>query len=171
MANKDQTYMEQALKLARISAALGEVPVGSLVVLNDEIIGTGINRREMSSLCFEHAEINAIRAASLRLGNWRLTGAIVYSTLEPCIMCAGAMLHARIDRLVYGACDPKFGAIDSLYALAHDERLNHRFCVTRGVLADSSAHLLQDFFCRVRKKKKADQTLASGADQSSPIVS
>ena len=171
MANKDQTYMEQALRLARISAALGEVPVGSLVVLNDEIIGTGINRREMSGLCFEHAEINAIRAASLCLGDWRLKGATVYSTLEPCIMCAGAMLHARIERLVYGAHDPKFGAIDSLYALAQDERLNHRFCVTKGVLADISAHLLQDFFWRVRKKKKADQTLALNADQSSPIVS
>lgn len=144
--------MERALELAKLSASIGEVPVGAVVVMEGAIVGLGLNRRELMNSCLAHAEVSAIADASINLGKWRLTGATVYSTLEPCIMCAGAMLHARIDCLVYGALDPKFGAIESLYSLASDQRLNHRFHCVGGIMAVESAQLLKEFFLGLRGK-------------------
>lgn len=154
MSCVDHQFMRLALEAASRCALLGEVPVGAVVVVHGEIVGVGLNRREMLSSCVEHAELAALCDASARLGAWRLLDACVYSTLEPCIMCAGAMLHARIKRLVYGARDPKFGAIDSLYSLAQDQRLNHQFEVLSGVLADESSELLKEFFQKLRANKK-----------------
>lgn len=144
--------MKQALKLAEISAGLGEVPVGSIVVIDECIVGQGLNRRELSNSCLEHAELAAIKDANERLGQWRLVEATVYSTLEPCLMCAGALLHARIKGLVYGAKDAKFGAIDSLFRLASDPRLNHQFEVVSEVMAPESLKLLQNFFQKLRNR-------------------
>jgi tRNA(adenine34) deaminase len=144
-------FMMEALKLAEFATSLGEVPVGAVVVVDQEIVGFGFNRRELRSSCIEHAEMNALSEASKNLGRWRLMEATVYSTLEPCLMCAGAMIHARIHRLVYGAADPKFGAIESLYAVASDQRLNHRFHAMGGILANESRQLLKDFFLNLRK--------------------
>ena len=146
-----QKFMSLALDLAKISFGLGEVPVGSVIVIEGEVVAFGFNRRELFTSCLEHAELHALGEASFKLGRWRLTDATVYSTLEPCIMCAGALLHARIKRLVYGAKDPKFGAIDSLYQLANDPRLNHQIDVISGILAEPSSHLLTEFFRTLRK--------------------
>src|SRR5262245_56510529 len=133
--NTHEAFMTKALSLAKLAADLGEVPVGALVVINGEIVGQGYNRREMDNSVLAHAELMALKEASSKLGSWRLAKATVYSTLEPCIMCAGALVHARIEHLVYGAKDPKFGAIESLYQISQDKRLNHRFETTSGVLA------------------------------------
>jgi tRNA(adenine34) deaminase len=148
-----EQFMEQALHLAKISARLGEVPVGAIAVLNDEVIGQGFNRRELINSCLEHAEIKAIKEASARLSNWRLEGVTLYSTLEPCIMCAGALLHARVKKLIYGAADAKFGAIESLFSLVQDNRLNHQIEVVSGVMAEESKQLLREFFLQVRARK------------------
>lgn len=145
--------MGHAIKLAAISQRLGEVPVGSVVVVDGQIVGEGLNRRELLHSVLEHAEMGALKEASKNLGRWRLKGAVVYSTLEPCFMCAGALIHARIDGLVYAAADPKFGAIESLYTLAKDPRLNHQFETLSGVMAEESAELLRFFFQRLRKRK------------------
>lgn len=149
-----ERFMKEALRLAQISLSLGEVPVGAVVVLDQEIVGMGYNRRELLGLVTEHAELAALKDASQKIGQWRLTKATVYSTLEPCIMCSGALLHARIQCLVYGASDPKFGAIESLYSLASDPRLNHQFPVVPGVLAHESSQMLKDFFRELRLAKK-----------------
>lgn len=146
-------YMSEALKLAQISARLGEVPVGAVVVFNHDIVGIGFNRRELHASALEHAELNAINDASRNLGRWRLVGAVVYSTLEPCMMCASALVHARIASLHYGACDPKFGGIESLYTIGNDARLNHQFSSYGGLLADQSSKMLRDFFQRLRASR------------------
>lgn len=145
--------MARALELARHSQSLGEVPVGAVVVVADRVVGEGFNHRELNRSCLAHAEIMALAEACENLGRWRLNDARVYSTLEPCIMCTGALLHARIKHLVFGALDPKFGAIVSLYALASDPRLNHRFTIHQGLEAEQSALLLKNFFKTRRKKK------------------
>jgi tRNA(adenine34) deaminase len=145
-AKDDLVFMQRALDLAAFSQKLGEVPVGCIVVRDNKIIGEGYNRREMMRSCVEHAELMALAAACAHIGNWRLLNAVVYTTLEPCIMCTGALLHARISRLVFGAHDLKFGAIESLYKLSDDPRLNHRFAHSAGVLAQQSAAMLKNFF-------------------------
>lgn len=152
--NHEIKFMERALALAQIAASIGEVPVGAVVVLDGVIIGEGYNRREIMSSCLEHAELNAIKAASAAIGSWRLLNAVVYSTLEPCIMCAGALVHARISALVYGASDVKFGGVESLYTMANDPRLNHQFSVEAGVMASESAQLLKDFFGDLRARNR-----------------
>ncbi|MSQ72120.1 MAG: tRNA adenosine(34) deaminase TadA [Betaproteobacteria bacterium] len=138
--------MRDALSLARAAAAQGEVPVGALVVRDDTIIGRGSNAP--ISLCdpTAHAEIRALREAAAAIGNYRLAGCTLYVTLEPCAMCAGAMLHARIGRVVFGAADPKTGACGSVIDLFADSRLNHHASTTGGVLAEESGRLLSDFF-------------------------
>lgn len=143
-------FMERALELAIQAGSLGEVPVGAVVVMDGVIVAEGYNRRELDASCLAHAELLALNHACQKLGRWRLSGATVYSTLEPCIMCAGALLHARVDQLVYGAKDAKFGGIESLYTLASDVRLNHRIKVVGNVLADESIALLKDFFVALR---------------------
>jgi len=135
-----------ALELAGEAAARGEVPVGAVVVLDGRIVGRGANRTEAHQDPTAHAEMLALREAAGRLGSWRLTGATLYVTLEPCAMCAGACVLARIDRLVYGADDPKAGMCGSLENLVEDPRLNHRIEVVRGVSAQDAGELLRGFF-------------------------
>jgi tRNA(adenine34) deaminase len=142
----DQEAMEAALALAGEAAADGEVPVGAVALFEGRVVGQGRNRREGANDPTAHAELLAVRAAAQALGRWRLTGVTVYVTLEPCAMCAGALVLARIDRLVFGADDPKAGAVGSLQDLSADPRLNHRFPVERGLLADRCSALLRDFF-------------------------
>jgi len=138
--------MREALALAAEAALAGEVPVGAVAMLDGQVVGRGRNRREEDRDPCAHAELLAIREAARTLGRWRLTGVTLVVTLEPCAMCAGAMVLARIDRLVFGADDPKAGAVGSLLDLSADPRLNHRFPVERGLLADRCGDLLRDFF-------------------------
>lgn len=149
----DEFYMQRALELARAAAARGEVPVGALVVRGGAVIAESANRREEAKDPTAHAELLAIQAAARELGGWRLTGTTLYVTLEPCAMCAGALVLARVERLVYGADDPKAGAVRSLYRLVEDERLNHRLEVVRGVLAAECGELLREFFRRRRRRE------------------
>ncbi|HET6497712.1 MAG TPA: tRNA adenosine(34) deaminase TadA [Coriobacteriia bacterium] len=142
----DATYMALALEQARLAAAAGEVPVGACVVRDGEVVARAHNRRETDADPSAHAEFIAIREAASALGRWRLSDCTVYVTLEPCPMCAGLMHQARIARLVYGTDDPKAGAVGTLYDLSNDERLNHRFDVTRGVRAEECAEVLTEFF-------------------------
>lgn len=142
----DSHWMERALALAERAAAEGEVPVGAVVVRDGEVIGEGWNRPVSDKDPTAHAEIIALRQAAQRLGNYRLTGASLYVTLEPCLMCAGALVHARITRLVFGANDPKRGAVDSTCHALETPGLNHRIEVTGGVLARRCGERLQAFF-------------------------
>jgi len=144
--------MAMALEEATAAAAIGEVPIGAVVVCDGAVVARGHNRREIDHDPTAHAEMLAIREASAKLGKWRLSDCTIYVTLEPCPMCAGAMHAARIDRLVYGAPDPKAGAVGTLYDLSSDERLNHRFDYTPGVLAGESAVLLRAFFAELRQR-------------------
>ncbi len=141
-----EAFMRDALSLARAAGERGEVPVGAVAVLDGRVVGRGANARESARDPTAHAELVAIQEAARSLGRWRLTGVTLVVTLEPCAMCAGAMVLARIDRLVYGASDPKAGAVGSLLDLSADPRLNHRFPVERGVLADEAGDLLRAFF-------------------------
>ena len=145
-AREDHRWMAEALRLAALAGAAGDVPVGAVVVRGGEVLGRGWNRREADGDPTAHAEILALREAAKRAGSWRLDGAVMYVTLEPCPMCAGALVNARLGRLVYGAPDPKAGACGSLYEIPADPRLNHRLPVTPGVMAEESAGLLRAFF-------------------------
>jgi tRNA(adenine34) deaminase len=156
-ALKDIRYMRVALDEANKAAAIGEVPVGAVVVCDSEIIGRGHNRREKQHSALAHAELLAIEQASHHLGQWRLSRCQLYVTLEPCIMCVGAILQARIGRLVFGCLDPKGGAVESLYQLCDDSRLNHRLPVAGGMLAEDCSAMLEHFFSRLRQQKR-DQT-------------
>jgi len=147
----DVKWMRQALAEARQAASLGEVPVGAVVVRADEIVGRGYNRREVDGDPLAHAEILAIRQAAEEVGNWRLTGCSLYVTLEPCPMCAGALVNSRVERLVFGTRDPKAGYCGSLGNLVADPRLNHRMEVTEGVLADECSRLIGQFFSDLRQ--------------------
>jgi len=138
--------MQEALSLAREAAAAGEVPVGAVALFEGRVVGRGRNRREEDRDPTAHAELLAIQEAARALSRWRLTGVTLVVTLEPCAMCAGALLLARIDRLVYGASDPKAGAVGSLQDLSQDPRLNHRFPVERGLLGEECGAVLRDFF-------------------------
>jgi tRNA(adenine34) deaminase len=149
----DQAFMAMALDEARQAEEIGEVPIGAVVVCEGAVVARAFNRREIDHDPAGHAEFLAVREASRRLERWRLSDCTVYVTLEPCPMCAGLMHQARISRLVYGATDPKAGAVGTLYDLSNDERLNHRFEVTSGVLAEESSALLQGFFDRLRKRQ------------------
>ena len=142
----DEALMAEALDEARRGLAAGEVPVGAVVVAGGEIIGRAHNAPIALADPTAHAEILALREAARKLGNYRLTGATLYATVEPCPMCCGAILHARVARVVYGAADPRAGAVDSLYRLLDDARLNHRVAARGGVLAGEAARLLKAFF-------------------------
>ena len=146
----DLRFMRQALALADRAAAAGEVPVGALVVRDGEVLGEGCNGPIGAHDPTAHAEILALRAAALRAGNYRLPGTTLYVTLEPCPMCAGAMVHARVGRLVYAAPDPRSGAAGSVLSLTDHPALNHRLPTTGGVLADASAERLRRFFAARR---------------------
>ena len=146
----DEIFMHEALSLARLAAASGEVPVGAVVVKDGAVVGRGYNRPISGRDPTAHAEIIALREAAERLDNYRLTDCSLYVTLEPCPMCAGAIMHARIGRLLYGTADPKSGACGSVVNLFSEKRLNHHATVTGGVLAEEAARLLQDFFAARR---------------------
>ncbi|MDO9536201.1 MAG: tRNA adenosine(34) deaminase TadA [Bacillota bacterium] len=146
MALNDEQYMEIALQLAEEAYTRGEVPIGALLVRDGEILAQDHNRREELKDATAHAEILVLRKAGQSLGGWRLLGTALYVTLEPCPMCAGALVQARVSRLVYGARDPKAGAAASLYNITSDPRLNHRLEVNEGILSERCAALLQDFF-------------------------
>ena len=148
--------MALALEQARRAAALGEVPVGAVAVLDDRIIGGGFNMKEIVNDPTAHAELIAIREAAEFQNNWRLIGVTVYCTLEPCPMCAGAMIQARLERLVYGAKDIRFGADGSVVDVLSDPRFNHRVAVTSGVLEDEASGLMRDFFRHLREKNPSD---------------
>jgi tRNA(adenine34) deaminase len=152
----DEKWMGAALVEARRAARLGEVPIGAVVVRAGKLIGSGYNRRERDSDPLAHAELLAIREAAKAVGNWRLTGCCLYVTLEPCAMCAGALVNSRVERLVFGTRDPKAGFCGSLGNLVGDRRLNHRLTVQEGVLAAECSQLLQSFFAGLRKKGPLD---------------
>jgi tRNA(adenine34) deaminase len=146
----DQELMQIAIKEAQTAEENGDVPIGAIIVYENQIIGRAYNQREQLQDPTAHAEIIALTQAAAFLESWRLFGCTMYVTLEPCTMCAGALVLARIDRLVYGCDDPKTGAIKSLYNIVTDERLNHIIDVTSGVLAEECSGLLQQFFRRRR---------------------
>jgi tRNA(adenine34) deaminase len=152
--DSDRAWMREALKLARQARDEGEVPVGAVLVSEGSVIGRGYNRRESDGDPLAHAEIAAIRQAASALGGWRLVGCSLYVTLEPCAMCAGALVNSRVERLVFGARDPKAGFCGSLGNLVEDPRLNHRLEVTAGVLEEEAATLLRQFFSRLRERDR-----------------
>ena len=142
----DERYMRLAVDAAHIAEENGDVPIGAVIVCRNQVIGRAYNQREQLKDPTAHAEIVALTQAASFMESWRLHGCTIYVTLEPCPMCAGALVLGRLDRLVYGCDDPKAGACGSLYDIVRDERLNHRLEVTSGVLANDCSRLLQDFF-------------------------
>lgn len=151
---QDEIYMRLALDQADLAAQEGEVPIGAVVVHDGQVIAAAHNRRETDRDPSAHAEFSAMLEAARKLDRWRLSGCTVYVTLEPCLMCAGLMINARVDRCVYGAPDPKGGALGTLFDLSHDNRLNHEFQVTPGVLQEEAAAQLRTFFRRRREENK-----------------
>lgn len=159
LGNNDWTtskeyFMRQAIKEAQAAASIDEVPIGAVVVHGNQIIGAGHNIREEFKQTPYHAEMLAIMEACDAMGSWRLTDCDLYVTLEPCIMCSGAIVDARLDHVYYGAKDPKGGAVDSLYHLLNDDRLNHQVEVESGVLGDQCSQMLKKFFRSIRKRRK-----------------
>ena len=152
----DVLFMRQAIEQAEMAACIGEVPIGAVVVCDGAIIASAYNRREIDADPSAHAEFRALIEASEKLGRWRLSGCTVYITLEPCLMCAGLMQQARIDRCVYGASDPKAGALGSLFSINDDKRLNHNFEVTAGVCRQECSSLLSGFFEGLRTSNRAE---------------
>jgi tRNA(adenine34) deaminase len=146
----DSYYMQIALEESKKAFAAGEVPIGAVIVLNGEVIAQAHNLKETWLDPTAHAEMVAIREACKKLNRWRLTGATLYVTLEPCPMCAGAIVQSRIDRLVYGVKDPKAGAVDSLFNMLQNDALNHQLVVKSGVLAEECSQILKDFFQKKR---------------------
>jgi len=153
MSQEHEFFMREAIHEARIAADQGETPVGAVIARGGQIIGRGHNRRETDKDPTAHAEMIAIRQASQALGGWRLLGCTLYVTLEPCIMCAGAMVLARLPRVVFGAYDPKAGAAGSVIDVLTANDFNHAVEVTGGILADECATLLKEFFLELRKSK------------------
>lgn len=150
----DQFWMQRALELAQQAEASGEVPVGAVLVLDEQNIGEGWNQPIASHDPSAHAEMIALRQAAQRLGNYRLPGATLYVTLEPCVMCAGAMIHARLKRVVFGAYDPKTGAAGSVFDILNSDKHNHKVEVCGGVMADQCGQLLSQFFQAKRNAAK-----------------
>ena len=145
-------FMTEALKEAQISLQKEEIPIGCVIVKDGQIIGRGHNAREELNQAIMHAEIMAINEANITEGNWRLLDATLFVTIEPCVMCSGAIGLARLPRVIYGAQNPKFGAVGSLYDILTDQRLNHRVTVERGILEKECAQIMQDFFRHRRAK-------------------
>lgn len=157
MESYDFGFMNLALAAAREASRRGEVPVGAIIVFDGAVVGAGYNCREERQDPLGHAEIMAIQQASTALRSWRLDQCDIYVTLEPCVMCVGAILQARLRRLVFGCLDPKAGAVQTLYRLCEDQRLNHQLPVTSGLLAEESAALLSAFFSCLRTRKRDSQ--------------
>ena len=152
----DERYMKEAIRQAKKAEALGEVPIGCVIVKEDKIVARGYNRRNTDKNTLSHAELNAIRRASKKLGDWRLEGCTMYVTLEPCQMCSGAIVQARISRVVIGSMNPKAGCAGSIINLLNMPAFNHQVELTRDVLKDECGEMLTDFFKNIRKKQKAD---------------
>lgn len=152
----DIGFMQVAIAEAKLAGAAGDVPVGAVIVADGEIVAKGHNRREVSNDPTAHAEVEALRAASKHFERWHIEGTL-YVTQEPCPMCAGALVNSRVQRLVYGCHNPKAGAVDSLFSIVSDSRLNHRMPVTSGILADECAELLRDFFRRIRRDGRKEK--------------
>jgi tRNA(adenine34) deaminase len=146
ITEQDFSHMRRALELAAVAAGKGEVPVGAVLVHENAVIAEAYNERETRPSALAHAEISVIEEGCRKLGRWRLSGCTLYVTLEPCVMCAGALVQARVDRVVYGARDAKAGAVESLYQVLADSRLNHRPVVAGGVLGEECGKLLTEFF-------------------------
>ncbi|WP_421925341.1 tRNA adenosine(34) deaminase TadA [Lysinibacillus capsici] len=153
----DRLFMKQALEEAQKAALLGEVPIGAVLVYEGKIIARAHNLRETTQNATTHAELLVIQGACKKIGSWRLEDTTLYVTLEPCPMCAGAILQSRVPRVVYGARDQKAGCVDSLYHLLNDERFNHKCNVTEGILAEECGQILTDFFKALRDRKKAEK--------------
>lgn len=156
----DEKYMKEAVKQARKAGAIGEVPIGCIIVYEDKIIGRGYNRRIRDKNVLSHGEINAIKKACKHMGDWRLEGCTMYVTLEPCPMCAGAIVQARIPKVVIGCLNPKAGCAGSVLDLLHEEGFNHQVDTKKGVLEEECSRLMKDFFRDLREnKKKKEHTL------------
>jgi tRNA(adenine34) deaminase len=156
--NNDAAWMQLALEQAKLALAAGEVPVGAVIIKDGHLVGSGFNRNLMDHDPTAHAEIIALRQAAACLGNHRLPGCTLVCTIEPCCMCAGAMVHARISRLIYGAADPKAGAAGSMLEVTNHPQLNHQIQVTPGVLAEECSELLKGFFMEKRKAPEEPAT-------------
>lgn len=156
--NQDEKYMREALKQAKKAIMLGEVPIGCVIVYEDKVIARGYNRRNTDKNTLAHAEITAINRASKKIGDWRLEGCTLYVTLEPCQMCAGAIIQSRITRVVMGAMNPKAGCGGSILNILEMEEFNHQTDVKRGVLEEECSQILQDFFkdLRVRNRRQKE---------------
>lgn len=154
--------MKMAIKEAQAAASIDEVPIGAVVVHHGQVIGAGHNMREEFQQTPYHAEMLAIMEACDAMGSWRLTDCDLYVTLEPCIMCSGAIVNARLDNVYYGAADPKAGAVDSLYHLLNDDRLNHQVNVHAGLLGDQCSQMLKDFFRAIRRRRKLARQKQAG---------
>ena len=157
MLSKDVKYMRKAIHQARRAAALGEIPIGCVIVCDDKIIARGFNRRLHKHSTLAHAEMEAIDKASRKLGDWRLEGCTMYVTLEPCQMCAGALVQSRIDRVVIGTMNPKAGCAGSLMNLLQVPLFNHQVAITRGVCEQECSALLTDFFAELRVRVKEEK--------------
>ena len=161
---QDRQFMQLALEEAKKAGNLGEVPIGAIIVHEGEVIASASNLRETTQNAVTHAELMAIQQACEKVGSWRLEETTLYVTLEPCPMCAGAILQSRIPRVVYGARDMKAGCVDSLYRLLNDPRFNHECEVTEGVLAEECGQILTDFFRALRERKKAEKLARKAAE-------
>lgn len=159
--SEDEKYMKEALKEANKAYKLGEVPIGCVIVYEGKIIGRGYNRRNTDKTTLAHAEISAIKKASKIVGDWRLEGCTLYVTLEPCQMCSGAIIQARIDRVVMGSMNPKAGCAGSLLNILENESFNHQAQVTRGVLKDECSEILVKFFKELRVRNKIEKSMKS----------
>ena len=160
MTDQDKKYMKEALKQAKKAYALDETPIGCVIVYEGKIISRGYNRRNVDKNTLAHAELAAIKKASRKLGDWRLEGCTMYVTLEPCQMCAGALVQSRIDEVVIGSMNPKAGCAGSVLNLLEVEGFNHKVKITRGVLEEECSTMLSDFFKELREKKKRLKMLA-----------
>ncbi|MDI9472003.1 MAG: nucleoside deaminase [Tissierellia bacterium] len=150
MSERDKFFMKAAIREAERAFQEDEVPIGAVAVFDGKIIASNHNRKEQLRDPLAHAEMLVVSETSKKLERWRLTGVTLYVTIEPCLMCMGALIHSRIDRLVFGARDPKFGGAKSLYELGEDPRMNHRFEVAEGVMAEEAAQLMRSFFASKR---------------------
>lgn len=156
-ANIDEKYMKEALRQAKKAAAIAEVPIGCIIVYQDKIIARGYNKRNTQKTTLGHAEISAIQKASKKLGDWRLEDCTMYITLEPCPMCAGAIVQARIPRVVIGAMNPKAGCAGSVLNILQERRFNHQVEMTSGVLEEECQKMMKDFFKQLRQSRKAEK--------------
>lgn len=168
--DRDIKYMRSALREAKKAYELGEVPIGCVIVYQDKIIGRGYNRRNTDKSTLAHAEISAIRKASKKIGDWRLEECTMYVTLEPCQMCAGAIVQARITNVVMGCMNAKAGCAGSVYNILQEPKFNHQVNVVRGIMEEECSEILKDFFKSLRKKNKEEKQKQAETDKDARIM-